>query len=107
MGVVGITEEYSQQYNWRSWPTVLDALPELEGKLVLDFGCGIGDLAADLAARGAHVIGLDINEDLVAFANRRHIKHAQFRVANLSQFSDSSLQADGIWSSFTAAYFHR
>lgn len=103
--VVGITEDYSQQYNWRSWPTILDALPDLEGKQVLDFGCGVGDLAADLAARGAHVIGLDINQDLIAFANRRRINNAQFRAVNLHEFCDTSLQADGIWSSFTAAYF--
>src|SRR5262245_58063128 len=62
MDDVSITEEYSRQYAWRSWPTILDALPDVHGQLVLDLGSGIGDLAADLAARGAHVIGFDINE---------------------------------------------
>lgn len=100
-----ITEMYSRQYHWRSWPTIIDMLPVVEGQLVLDIGCGVGDLAADLAARGAHVVGLDINEELVAFATGRRIKNAEFRVADLREFSDSTLRADGIWSSFTAAYF--
>ena len=34
---------------------------ELEGKLLLDAGCGAGRFAEIAAARGAHVIGLDIS----------------------------------------------
>jgi SAM-dependent methyltransferase len=102
---MSIIEDYSRQYNWRSWPTILDALPDLKGQLVLDLGCGVGDLAADLAARGAHVIGLDVNEELIAFANGRNITNAEFRKADLRELSDASLRVDGIWSSFTAAYF--
>jgi SAM-dependent methyltransferase len=102
---VSTIDDYSRQYGWRLWPRILDALPKLHGQLVLDLGCGIGDLAADLSARGAHVVGVDINQEFVDFANRRHIDNAQFRVADLRAFSDHSLQADGIWSSFTAAYF--
>jgi len=100
-----IIEDYSRQYHWRGWPAILAALPDVRGRLVLDLGCGVGDLAADLAARGAHVVGLDVNEEFVAFASGRNITNAEFRVADLREFSDSTLQVDGIWSSFTVAYF--
>jgi SAM-dependent methyltransferase len=102
---VSIVEDYSRQHRWRSWPVILDCLPKLDGHLVLDLGCGIGDLAADLSSRGAHVIGFDINQEFVAFANDRRIPNAEFRVADLRTIRDSCLRADGIWSSFTAAYF--
>lgn len=100
-----IIDVYSQQYAWRSWPTILAALPDLNGQSVLDLGCGVGDLAVDLAARGASVIGVDVNEELVTHAIKRHIPNAEFRQSDLRTFRDSSLCVDGIWSSFTVAYF--
>jgi len=39
---------------------VLDALEPLAGARVLDFACGAGVLSAQLAARGATVVGVDI-----------------------------------------------
>lgn len=62
MCLANIIEAYSQQYQWRSWSMAFDALPSLEGQVVLDLGCGIGDLSSDLTARGARVIGVDISE---------------------------------------------
>jgi SAM-dependent methyltransferase len=96
---------YSRQYQWRSWHTIFKELPELSGQLVLDLGSGVGDLAADMSARGAHVLGVDINEAFVTFANERQLQNAEFRVADLRTFHDPRVRADGIWSSFTAAYF--
>lgn len=47
-------------------PAIFD---ELRDKEVLDFGCGHGDNAIELAERGCrHVIGLDINEDYLRIA---------------------------------------
>ena len=100
-----VIDDYSRQYAWRSWPIVFDAMPNCDGQVVLDLGCGIGDLAFDLAMRGARVIGVDTNEEFLQFARNRSIKYADFRAADLRSFSESNLQVDGIWSSFTAAYF--
>lgn len=105
MSIQTVIEDYSRQHDWRSWPIVFAAMPNCDGQTVLDLGCGIGDLATDLAVRGARVIGVDANEDFLHCARSRSIKNAEFRTADLRSFTDSRLQVDGIWSSFTAAYF--
>ncbi len=44
---------------------------ELRDKLVIDFGCGLGGAAIEMARRGARkVIGIDIREDVLAAARR-------------------------------------
>jgi SAM-dependent methyltransferase len=98
-------DHYSRQYPWRSWEQIFAALPEIDGQRVLDMGCGVGDLAADLARRGARVTGIDANEAFIRFAQSRNIPDAEFRVGDLGSFDDAGLSVDGIWSSFTAAYF--
>jgi len=105
MSVQTVIDDYSRQYRYRSWPLVFDAMPNCDGHTVLDLGCGIGDLAIDLALRGARVIGVDANEGFLQFARGRSIKNAEFRAADLRSMAELNLQVDGIWSSFTAAYF--
>jgi SAM-dependent methyltransferase len=79
-------------------------LPPLAGKTVLDLGCSIGDQAAELAARGARVIGVDANEELLATARARGIPNAEFRSGDIRELGDVGV-VDGIWCSFAAAYF--
>lgn len=43
---------------------------ELAGKTVLDFGCGFGGEAIDLARRGLDVTGVDIRPEVLAAARR-------------------------------------
>jgi magnesium-protoporphyrin O-methyltransferase len=51
---------------------ILDMLPlDLSGRRVLDAGCGTGALATALAARGAHVIAIDLSPTLVELARQR------------------------------------
>lgn len=48
---------------------LLALLPKVEGLWVLDLGCGAGQLARDLAAKGAaEVLGVDISERMLALA---------------------------------------
>lgn len=49
-----------------SW---LDA--DLSGRRVLDAGCGPGDAARALAARGADVVGVDVSANLIEVARQR------------------------------------
>ncbi len=102
---MSLADEYKRQLAWRDWASVLDALPPLQGKTVLDLGCGVGDQAAQLAARGARVIGLDLNRELLAEARARAIPGAEFHEANLRLPLPAEWMADGLWSSFAAAYF--
>jgi ubiquinone/menaquinone biosynthesis C-methylase UbiE len=102
---MSLSNEYQRQYQWRNWATVLDALPPLKGQTIFDIGCGVGDLAAAFAARGARVIGFDGNEELLREARFRQLSNAEFRRTDLRAFGDPGFLADGLWCSFTAAYF--
>jgi SAM-dependent methyltransferase len=102
---MSLSEEYQRQFELRSWQTMLELLPALAGTLVLDLGCNIGDQAAELAARGARVIGIDANKELLSVARTRGIPRAEFRSGDLTEPLDVSGFADGIWSSFVPAYF--
>jgi SAM-dependent methyltransferase len=99
-----LAAEYRGQFAWRPWPQIFAALPMLAGRTVLDLGCGPGDQAAELVARGARVIGIDANPELIAAASARGLPNAEFRLGDLRAL-DPDLQADGLWSSFAAAYF--
>jgi 2-polyprenyl-6-hydroxyphenyl methylase / 3-demethylubiquinone-9 3-methyltransferase len=55
------------------------AVGTLEGKTVVDVGCGGGILSEALAARGAIVTGVDLAEDLLAAA-RAHLKTSKLTV---------------------------
>ncbi len=51
---------------------MLGQMPEdLTGRRVLDAGCGAGQMTAELAARGADVLAIDISPELVKIAERR------------------------------------
>lgn len=52
--------------------TILQWLPEdLSGRRILDAGCGTGALAAELSARGADVVAIDLSPTLVDLARAR------------------------------------
>lgn len=52
--------------------TLLSWLPrDLSGERILDAGCGTGVFSLALAARGAHVVGVDLSSELVAAARER------------------------------------
>ena len=97
---MSLVDEYKRQFGWRSWPAVFDALASLQGQTVLDLGCGVGDLAAEFVARGARVIGVDLNADLLAHARSRRLAGAEFRIGDLRVFLDLEIAADGLWCSF-------
>ena len=100
---MSLIEEYRRQFHWRDWSRALALCPMAHGQQVLDLGCGAGDLAAELAARGAAVTGVDKDPDLLAAARTR-APEAHFEQQELSELTLTT-SFDGLWCSFASAYF--
>ena len=56
-------------HRWRSRAADLAAVAP--GSRVLDVATGTGDLAIELASRGAEVVGMDFSEEMLAIARRK------------------------------------
>jgi trans-aconitate 2-methyltransferase len=52
-----------------------------KGETIVDFGCGTGDLASEIARSGAEVLGVDISPEMVDRARRKY-PHLSFLQAN-------------------------
>ena len=52
----------------------LELLAPQPGEVILDLGCGDGRLTAEIAARGAEVVGIDSSPALLAAASARGLK---------------------------------
>ncbi len=67
-------EAYDTDFSFvsRYGDELLDLVGDVTGRRVLDLGCGTGRHAADLAARGAAVIGVDADADMLSRARREH-----------------------------------
>lgn len=64
---------------------VVELLDARRGERVLDAGSGTGHLAAQIAAQGANVVGIDASEEMVAAA-RRTYQAVEFTVADLRTY---------------------
>lgn len=104
---MSIVEILSRQYRWRRWSEIYPYLGDLTGAQVVDQGCGIGDQARDLSRLGARVFGVDGNQDVIDHAKSSGIPHARFVCCDIRDIKNSELKFDGVWTSFTAAYFPR
>lgn len=72
-----VAEAYAAGVDARPWnahyerPSMLAALPPVEGRDVLDAGCGPGFYADWLATRGARVVAVDASRRMAAIAKER------------------------------------
>jgi SAM-dependent methyltransferase len=100
-----LVEQYLRQERWRRWDEALSLLPLERGHRVLDVGCGVGQIAARLRERGADVVGLDSNDELLAAARALH-PHLRFEKADIRDIDSERFGLfDGLWASFVTAYF--
>jgi SAM-dependent methyltransferase len=74
-------------------PALLSLLPRIEGRRILDAGCGPGFYAAELLARGAEVVAVDASPAMVRLARDRLGGSTEIRLADLTQPLD--FLADG------------
>jgi SAM-dependent methyltransferase len=66
-------------------PAMVNLLPAVRNRRVLDAGCGSGWYAEQLVALGAHVTALDASPAMIAYARARLGTRAAFHVADLAQ----------------------
>jgi ubiquinone/menaquinone biosynthesis C-methylase UbiE len=66
-------------------PAMIDLAGDVNGRRVLDAGCGSGPLSAALRAKGAIVTGFDSSSAMVELARQRLGENAALHVADLSQ----------------------
>lgn len=65
---------------------VVDLLGPQKGEKILDVGCGTGDLANELAEKGAIVTGIDQSENMIQEAKEKY-EHSHFEVADASHLT--------------------
>jgi trans-aconitate methyltransferase len=68
---------------WRYGASLLELLAAQPGERILDVGCGTGQLTADIARCGAHVVGLDNSAEMLADA-RKNFPGLTFVLADAS-----------------------
>src|SRR5207245_559195 len=72
-----------QQHQVRnSWLAVIEELPPLAGRRLLDVGCGAGGFARLAVEAGAGVSGIDASAGMVAQA-RKDVPPGDFRVGDM------------------------
>jgi 2-polyprenyl-3-methyl-5-hydroxy-6-metoxy-1,4-benzoquinol methylase len=80
------------------WPTT-EGFLERRGAFgvarIVDVGCGIGDVASRLAARGVNAIGIDVNEDVVKAAAERSTELGSLATFRLGGLKDLGVE-DGL-----------
>jgi ubiquinone/menaquinone biosynthesis C-methylase UbiE len=76
------TNPYNAYYDR---PATLSLLPDVQGKRVLDAGCGPGVYAEWLADREAQVVAIDVNEKMLRLARHRLGDRVELVHANLEQ----------------------
>jgi trans-aconitate methyltransferase len=81
---------------WEQAKEVIKLLAPKPGEKVLDLGCGTGHLTAEIAARGAKVVGIDRSPEMIAEAQRRY-PGTEFRVRDARRLSFDA-QFDAVFS---------
>lgn len=64
--------ERAAAFVWRHGSDLIELLAPQPGERVLDLGCGTGHLTAELAERGARVVGLDSDPAMIERARRSY-----------------------------------
>ena len=87
-------------------PAMAKLLPDLQGKTVLDLGCGCGWNCKDFISRGAaHVVGIDISENMLNVARVESADpHIEYHRMDMTEISALTEQVDMVYSSLAFHY---
>ncbi len=94
---------------WRGWQR--QVLPRIHGKEVLELGCGLGDLLADMLEAGYTCQAIEHSPEMVAAARatlkRRHVgQAAQVMQGSAQQLPFSAASFDTVVSTFPSEYIY-
>ncbi|MFN0219755.1 MAG: class I SAM-dependent methyltransferase [Hyphomicrobium sp.] len=81
----------NEKYN-----VVLDALGDIDGKTLLEIGCGWGGLAERAIARGASVVGVTLSTEQLNYARERLVKSADRADLSLQDYRATEGSFDAI-----------
>jgi len=81
----GLYDE-KHSFVWKMAAGLLELLDAKPGERILDVGCGTGHLAAQIAATGAQVSGIDRSAEMIQQARAAH-PSLQFEVADAREFA--------------------
>jgi ubiquinone/menaquinone biosynthesis C-methylase UbiE len=87
--------------------TLLRKLPDIDGKKILDIGCGTGLLSIRLAENGAQVYGIDVAEGMLIHAEQRFWQRGmagEFRVASANEIPYGNNMFDAVVSCYVPKY---
>lgn len=87
-------------------PAMRKLLPDLNGKSVLDLGCGYGHNCVDFVSSGAtRVVGIDISEKMLAVAEKESANDKiEYRNMSMTDISKLAETFDFIYSSLAFHY---
>lgn len=88
------------------WPAIRRILPDLQGKSVVDLGCGYGWFCRSAREQGAaNVLGLDVSEKMLAKAREMTADAGiEYRRQDLAQLQLPPESYDLVYSSLTLHY---
>jgi SAM-dependent methyltransferase len=87
-------------------PAMKSLLPDLNGKIILDMGCGFGCNCMEFIQMGAEkVIGIDISQNMINTAiNMNNDKNIEYIKMNMKQVDELKLKFGFIYSSLAMHY---
>lgn len=88
------------------WPAIRAMLPKLEGKRVVDLGCGFGWASRWMRENGAaSVLGIDLSENMIGRAKADTVDPAiEYRIADIDTLELSVNAFDLVYSALTFHY---
>lgn len=101
--VMSVAEDWGYQTDFE----VIDALLDVDGKFIVDAGCGDGELCRHLAGRGARVLGIEPNpEQAEANASAAVVANVGFKQAGAAAVPVEPNSVDGVVFKYSLHHMH-